>query len=298
MGINDIIEYIGQGDWTSSADGGFVIVYQPGTTDPSGKILTQSRGYAFPASGLGGGGNSEYVRDTPMQIEVGGAAIGQTFTGTVQDALDVLFYPFVNPQFIYTISPSLAEKGTTVSTVTSSGTITANGKVISERQLVRNGVQVTTFGSDNILYPESVSLVFSDSSAERTSTMSYEYTDSEGNQVVVSLSRTVEFAAPAYYGVGAVGLNEAGIKGLTKVVKTSKGLTANFSPTNQVYYYAWPQSQGTISSIKDPNNFQVIAGFTLRTATFTLADAVTTEAMYILEGNNLTSQTNFTLSFS
>jgi hypothetical protein len=54
MGINDIIEYIGQGDWTSSADGGFVIVYQPGTTDPSGKILTQSRGYAFPASGLGG----------------------------------------------------------------------------------------------------------------------------------------------------------------------------------------------------------------------------------------------------
>ena len=56
MGINDIIEYIGQGDWTSSADGGFVIVYQPSTTDPSGKILTQSRGYAFPASGLGGGG--------------------------------------------------------------------------------------------------------------------------------------------------------------------------------------------------------------------------------------------------
>jgi hypothetical protein len=56
MGINDIIEYIGQGDWTSSADGGFVIVYQPGTTDPSGKILTQSRGYAFPASGLGGEG--------------------------------------------------------------------------------------------------------------------------------------------------------------------------------------------------------------------------------------------------
>jgi hypothetical protein len=40
MGINDIIEYIGQGNWTSSADGGFVIVYQPSTTDPSGKILT------------------------------------------------------------------------------------------------------------------------------------------------------------------------------------------------------------------------------------------------------------------
>lgn len=56
MGINDIIEYIGQGDWTASADGGFVIVYQPSTTDPSGKILTQSRGYAFPASALGGGG--------------------------------------------------------------------------------------------------------------------------------------------------------------------------------------------------------------------------------------------------
>lgn len=41
----------------------------------------------------------EYDRDTPMSIVVGGAVVGTTFQGTVQDALDKILYPFGVPKF-------------------------------------------------------------------------------------------------------------------------------------------------------------------------------------------------------
>lgn len=44
-------------------------------------------------------GDSQYDRDTPMTIAVGGAIAGTTFQGTVQDALDKILYPFGVPKF-------------------------------------------------------------------------------------------------------------------------------------------------------------------------------------------------------
>jgi hypothetical protein len=244
------------------------------------------------------GSVGNYVRETPMQISVGGAVQGTTFDGSIQDALDKLLYPAVASTLAYSISPSLAEKGTTVTEIQHTGTITANGNIIADRELLRNGVDVQDFVVNNIAYAESVSITFATSEGGRTSTLRFTYTDSDDNEIVVSVSRTLVFAAPAYYGVGAAGLNEAQIKALTKQVKTSKGLTANFSPTNQRFYYAWPASQGSITSVKDPNNFEIIDSFTLSQATFTLADGITTELMNILASNNNTTQVNYPLIFS
>lgn len=39
----------------------------------------------------------QYLRSTPMEISVGGAAIGTTFNGSVQDALDSILYPTDTP---------------------------------------------------------------------------------------------------------------------------------------------------------------------------------------------------------
>lgn len=251
----------------------------------------------IPANKIAGSvGN--YVRETPMQISVGGAVEGSTFDGSIQDALDKLLYPAVASTLVYSISPSLAEKGTTVTEIQHTGTITANGNIISDRELLRNNVDVQDFVVNNISYAESVSITFATSEGGRTSTLKFSYTDSEDNEIEVSVSRTLIFAAPAYYGVGAAGLNEAQIKALTKSVKTAKGLTANFSPSNQRFYYAWPASQGSITSVKDPNNFEIIDSFTLTQQTFTLADNVTTELMNILTSNNNTTQSNYPLIFS
>lgn len=43
--------------------------------------------------------SSDYIRTTPMSIAVGGATVGTTFDGTVQDALDKVLYPFGVPKF-------------------------------------------------------------------------------------------------------------------------------------------------------------------------------------------------------
>jgi len=39
----------------------------------------------------------DYIRSTPMPLAVGGASLGTTFNGSVQDALDKVLYPYVAP---------------------------------------------------------------------------------------------------------------------------------------------------------------------------------------------------------
>lgn len=41
----------------------------------------------------------DYIREMPMPITVGGADVGTTFNGTVQDALDKVLYPYGVPKF-------------------------------------------------------------------------------------------------------------------------------------------------------------------------------------------------------
>ncbi len=41
--------------------------------------------------------SNDYIRSTAMPIAVGGASIGTTFSGTVQQALDKILYPYIGP---------------------------------------------------------------------------------------------------------------------------------------------------------------------------------------------------------
>jgi hypothetical protein len=47
----------------------------------------------------GAGGDSFYVRPTPMSITVGGAVTGTSFNGSIQDCLDIILYPYQDPTF-------------------------------------------------------------------------------------------------------------------------------------------------------------------------------------------------------
>ena len=51
------------------------------------------------AGGSGPSVDDEYIRTKPTPIEVGGAEVGTTFSGTTADALDKILYPYVNPRF-------------------------------------------------------------------------------------------------------------------------------------------------------------------------------------------------------
>lgn len=49
--------------------------------------------------GPAGYGDSNYNRATPVPTTIGGVSAGSTFAGSVQDALDKLFYPYQAPAF-------------------------------------------------------------------------------------------------------------------------------------------------------------------------------------------------------
>ena len=44
-----------------------------------------------------GSSSVSYIRSTPTTVEVGGLSSGSTFSGSIQDALDRIFYPYIGP---------------------------------------------------------------------------------------------------------------------------------------------------------------------------------------------------------
>lgn len=68
-------------------------------TDPATGITPSNDLYWDTISESGAGGAGNYVRPTPMGIDVGGATVGTTFDGTVTDALDTILYPYLDPAF-------------------------------------------------------------------------------------------------------------------------------------------------------------------------------------------------------
>jgi len=64
--------------------------------------------------GSGGSGDTSYIRLEPVTQNVGGIRAGDTFTGTLQDVFDAMFYPAVPPAFTsFSIQglPSVLEVG-------------------------------------------------------------------------------------------------------------------------------------------------------------------------------------------
>ena len=73
--------------------------------------------------------SNDYIRASAMQVAVGGAAIGTTFSGTIQDALDKILYPYVSQSNSISASNSSRQFGSSTA-VTLSWTVTKNSNSI------------------------------------------------------------------------------------------------------------------------------------------------------------------------
>jgi hypothetical protein len=74
--------------------------------------------------------DNSYARNTPMPISVGGATIGTTFSGTIQDALDKILYPYVSQSNSLSVSSgSTRQFGSSTSVILSWG-VTKNSNNI------------------------------------------------------------------------------------------------------------------------------------------------------------------------
>lgn len=130
-----------------------------------------------------------------------------------------------------------------------------------------------------------------------TNTTTYTAKVSDSITTVTSSGVTFTFVYPFYYGVGAQALTGSQVQALTDLPQVKQNTTVTTSPNNQVYYFAYPQAYGLLTSIKDQNGFNVTAGYTQRTATLTMMDS-SNQPYYIYEFNNLTTQTNFANTYN
>jgi hypothetical protein len=104
-----------------------------------------------------------------------------------------------------------------------------------------------------------------------------------------------------YYGVGAKALNVGDLQSLTQFWEPRSTKTLVFNPSNEVYYFAYPVNYGDLTMIRDTNGFDITSDFTKRVETFTLSlpnYSGGTADYNVYEFDNLTTQTNFTITFN
>lgn len=200
-------------------------------------------------SGGGTGGDVTYDRTTPMAIAVGGAAIGTTFSGTVQDALDKILYPYQAPTFssfyidgvatTYEVGDTFAGGDVTFRWTT---TNSANVKPNSINCNGVTGLADTGSNAQNI------------ASVTKTTATVQVYTISALSTVDASFSRNFNlvWSLKRYWGVSALTeLTDDDIKAMSSEFATNRIKSVTYDCTGgRYFYFAYPTSFGDLNNTK------------------------------------------------
>ena len=209
---------------------------------------------------------NKYTNATPIVQGIGGIKAGETFEGlTVQQMLDKLLYPYVQPVAGITVVPNggTYEKGSEVTITSLKVNATKKSRNIKQVEAKNGGtsLKVVTEGVANggsfDCMPESGLKI------STNATLTGIVTDTD-NKAVSANSGTFTFVDPFYYGTVAAGATPDGkaIKAMTKVVQTKGTKTFKYTTDNSCMVIAYPQSYGDLKSALDPNKFENIASYT------------------------------------
>ena len=244
---------------------------------------------------------------TPSQL--GGIAPGTAFAAqTIKQMFDALLYPYQVPT-LYTL------------------TITGQTTTLESGVFITSGNKTFTWGSTNDANITAGTLVVKDESANGNIATGLNNTKSELINIGAAITITaasgsqtwsitgtnshsgaiskayfiVYYYSPFYYGVGAAALSVASLQGLTKQVVGKSNKTYSYSPTGQKFYFAYPAAHGYLTSIKDPNGFDITSSFAVTTKSFTVNSPNyegATMNYYVYESITLQTQTNFAITFN
>ncbi len=227
------------------------------------------------------------------------ARFNENFSSTsLDDAIKkILNFAYLGPLISLSSSPSTAvrEKGASVASVTLTADTTKRSEDITEVRFYRAGVLVNTDASAS---PDgSANSAYTDNTAFTDTMTFFAQVDDGVGATVQSGTITYSYAYPYYYGVGAAGLTGAQIAALTKDVRASSSSVAvTASATAQRYYFAYPSAYPVLTSILDPNGFQIISSYTVRTVNITGLDG-TSQSYRVYEMTNPTTQTAYTITY-
>lgn len=269
-----------------------------------------------------GSGDSTAKYDYTTNITVGGIASGTSIAKTdlladiVKQMLVTVYYPtFTNPSasLTYSASTNVEVKSTlaaTTGTVTyNAGAITLQGVKQNNRGGAATKYYFTTSGADSDQSMNNTTGTFSVPALTRSTKGSITITgkvdyaqgpqpkDSTGANYStplpagsVTATKTVNFIQAFFYGKSAT-TTVSNFTGLSKSVTTKGQKTFSFTTNNEHMVMAYDASYGNLTSILDPNGFEVIGGWTKSSLT------VDGFNYYVWVADSATTDTNASFTF-
>lgn len=224
------------------------------------------------------------------------ARFGEQFNSTgLEDTIaKIVKFQYTPPGISLGASPGqqLREFGEVVSSVSLSANTVKRSNDISVVIFYKNGGLLSTDSTPN---PTGGTSSTTDATPFSGPT-SYYASVSDGTSTINSNTVSFSYVYPYFYGVGAAGLNAAAIAALTKaVIGSSSQVSFTSSPSSQAFYFAYPSAYPTLTSILDPNGFETISGYTVRTVTITGLDGQ--PVSYRVYESGITTQVNFTNTY-
>lgn len=213
---------------------------------------------------------------------------------TVEEALDTILFPYAQAAVSLTGSPSsqTREFGNPLLGISLDANVVRKTDPITAVQFFLNGGFIYAVpapspnsGVYNYVIPTPI---------DTPSTYTVKVDD--GTNITTSNAITINFVYPYYFGSGVPGLGAVDIQALSKIIESQSNKTRAFSPTNQVFYFAYPASYPALTSIIDANGFETIDDWTANIVSFTMLD-LTVQNFRVYEFNNLTTQVGFNITF-
>lgn len=183
---------------------------------------------------------------------------------TVNEFLENIFFPFI-PSTLSLNSFSLVEEGTQV-TPTLNGLLTINDEGSPSNGVVLvNGAPSGTFA---ITSPPANTVISQPAPGAVTADTTYQLradVDNNGSPGTISSPvRTLDFIYPFFWGVSV----NAALSGttlysaLTKAIQAQGNKSVVFNASAEYLYFAYPNNYPDLTSILDPNSFEVLGSFT------------------------------------
>lgn len=217
---------------------------------------------------------------------------------TVKEMLEEMLYPFI-PATISINGSSVHEVGSNP-TITISGSITAHDEtVFSNGKIKKDGVDWQTFASSPYSQNDTVN-------KNVVGIFSYQaFTDVGGNGTpgtINSVARTASFIFPFLYGLNTDNtlVGTAFYDAMTKSVSGQGNKVITFNGTGTLIQFGYPDDYPDLTSIKDPNGFEVIGSFTKVTKSVTstgLANNYTKNFKVYILNAPASPAGNFTFTF-
>jgi hypothetical protein len=255
-------------------------------------VTVDKRGGIYTINSTGGGAS-----DHNDLNNIQGGTTDEYYHLTEADYNDLgdLLHPYVAASAVLSTTPAtgLREFGNTATDVALSAVTTKGTNNITSVKFYRGATLIETVASP---IAGGGTETFTDTTDLETTT-SYTCKVSDGTQEVTSNTKTFTFLYPYLYGVDDPDKPASEMYAdFTKSITASGTKTFAFSPSTQVMYFCYPASYGALSSIKDPNLFETISDWTLRTENITGLDG-NAVSYNIYEFLNLTSQSGFLITF-